>query len=396
MISIIIPVYNVEKYLRVCLDSVINQSYSDYEVILVDDGSTDSSPAICDEYCKNDSRFQVIHQENMGLASARNTGIRAAKGDYMYFIDSDDCIHPDLFRITVSAAEATNANLVQVDLASVPEDFTNFDTQSLPEDFTELNKENFENDFTQLNEQNLLENLKEDSNQGKCLPKYYAYYDTIQSLYNLDKDDKSRGKDIRLTTTVVWTKLYRRSTFQDFLFPEGMRMHEDQMVAHRNIVRAGGMVYINLPLYFYRQSNQSLIRKGWSPKRLTILDCYDDRLRCCMELRDGNSAGNTVSTKNPEDTENSATANATTTTEATNLTNYIFKRYLVCLFRNYCVVANSMNKKESSPYRKMILTKTKSILKEKPAQLSSKDTFVFKSFTIAPSLFAWAFKLRGK
>ena len=270
----------------------------------------------------------------MGLASARNTGIRAAKGQYLYFIDSDDCIHPDLLKIMVSAAESYDANLVQVDLASVPEDFTKYNEYQIPE----------------------LENWKD----------YCTKYDTIQSLYNLDKDDKSRGKDIRLTTTVVWTKLYRRSTFQDFLFPEGMRMHEDQMVAHRNIVRAEGMVYINLPMYFYRQSNQSLIRKGWSPKRLTILECYDDRLRCCMELGDS------------------------------SLTNYIFKRYLVCLFRNYCVVANSMNKKESSPYRKMILTKTKSILKEMPAKLSSKDKFVFKSFTIAPSLFAWAFKLRGK
>ena len=369
LISIIIPVYNVEKYLRVCLDSVINQSYSDYEVILVDDGSTDSSPSICDEYCSKDIRFQVIHQENMGLASARNTGIRAAKGEFLYFIDSDDCIHPDLLKIMVSAAESYDANLVQVDLASVPEDFTKYNEYQIPE----------------------LENWKD----------YCTKYDTIQSLYNLDKDDKTRGKDIRLTTTVVWTKLYRRSAFQDFLFPEGMRMHEDQMVAHRNIVRAGGMVYINLPLYFYRQSNQSLIRKGWSPKRLTILDCYDDRLRCCLELRDGNSAGNTVSTKNPAETENSATANSitaktATSTEATALTNYIFKRYLICLFRNYCVVTNSMNKKESSPYRKMILTKTKSILKEMPAKLSSKDKFVFKSFTIAPSLFAWAFKLRGK
>ena len=365
MISIIIPVYNVEKYLRVCLDSVINQSYSDYEVILVDDGSTDSSPAICDEYCQKDSRFTVIHQENMGLASARNTGIRAAKGQYLYFIDSDDCIHPDLLKLMVSAAESYDANLVQVDLASVPEDFTKYNEYQIPE----------------------LENWKD----------YCTKYDTIQSLYNLDKDDKSRGKDIRLTTTVVWTKLYRRSAFQDFLFPEGMRMHEDQMVAHRNIVRAGGMVYINLPLYFYRQSNQSLIRKGWSPKRLTILDCYDDRLRCCMELRDAAIANNPAETAAPTNVAPAKTAaNTPTTAEATNLTNYIFKRYLVCLFRNYCVVANSMNKKESSPYRKMILTKTKSILKEMPAKLSSKDKFVFKSFTIAPSLFAWAFKLRGK
>lgn len=365
LISIIIPVYNVEKYLRVCLDSVINQSYSDYEVILVDDGSTDSSPAICDEYCSKDIRFQVIHQENMGLASARNTGIRAAKGQYLYFIDSDDCIHPDLLKIMVSAAEDYDANMVQVDLASVPEDFTKYNEYQIPE----------------------LDNWKD----------YCTKYDTIQSLYNLDKDDKSRGKDIRLTTTVVWTKLYRRSAFQDFLFPEGMRMHEDQMVAHRNIVRAGGMVYINLPMYFYRQSNQSLIRKGWSPKRLTILDCYDDRLRCCMELRDTAIANNPAETAEPTNVASAKTAaNIPTSTEATALTNYIFKRYLVCLFRNYCVVTNSMNKKESSPYRKMILTKTKSILKEMPAKLSSKDKFVFKSFTIAPSLFALAFKLRGK
>lgn len=365
LISIIIPVYNVEKYLRVCLDSVINQSYSDYEVILVDDGSTDSSPAICDKYCSKDNRFQVIHQENMGLASARNTGIRAAKGDYMYFIDSDDCIHPDLLKIMVSAAESYDANLVQVDLASVPEDFTKYNEYQIPE----------------------LDNWKD----------YCTKYDTIQSLYNLDKDDKSRGKDIRLTTTVVWTKLYKKSAFHDFLFPEGMRMHEDQMVAHRNIVRAGGMVYINLPMYFYRQSNQSLIRKGWSPKRLTILDCYDDRLRCCMELRDDTLANNPAETAAPTNVAPAKTvANTPTITEAANLTNYIYKRYLVCLFRNYCVVANSMNKKESSPYRKMILTKTKFILKEMPAKLSSKDKFVFKSFTIAPSLFAWAFKLRGK
>ena len=369
MISIIIPVYNVEKYLRVCLDSVINQSYSDYEVILVDDGSTDSSPAICDEYCSKDNRFQVIHQENMGLASARNTGIRAAKGEFLYFIDSDDCIHPDLLKIMVSVAESYDANLVQVDLASVPENFTKYNEYKIPE----------------------LDNWKN----------YCTKYDTIQSLYNLDKDDKSRGKDIRLTTTVVWTKLYKKTAFQDFLFPEGMRMHEDQMVAHRNIVRAGGMVYINLPMYFYRQSNQSLIRKGWSPKRLTILDCYDDRLRCCMELRDGNSAGNTVSTKNPAETENSATANSitaktATTAEAANLTNYIYNRYLVCLFRNYCVVANSMNKKESSPYRKMILTKTKSILKEMPAHLTIKDKCMFKAFTWFPGVFAWVFKVRGK
>lgn len=91
MVSIIIPVYNVEKYLHICLDSVLAQTYTDYEVILVNDGSKDDSGKICEEYVKRDKRFSLISQDNKGLASARNTGIKAAKGKYIYFIDSDDC-----------------------------------------------------------------------------------------------------------------------------------------------------------------------------------------------------------------------------------------------------------------------------------------------------------------
>ncbi|MBQ0108398.1 MAG: glycosyltransferase family 2 protein, partial [Phascolarctobacterium sp.] len=97
MLSVIVPVYKVEKYLPKCVDSIINQTYKDLEIILVDDGSPDNCPAICDEYAKKDSRIKVIHQENGGLCSARNTGIENAEGDFISFIDSDDWIEINMF-----------------------------------------------------------------------------------------------------------------------------------------------------------------------------------------------------------------------------------------------------------------------------------------------------------
>lgn len=93
MVSIIVPVYNVEEYLSECVDSVLNQTYSDIEVILVDDGSTDQSGNICDEYAEMDSRIKVIHKKNEGVSAARNTGIETASGERIIFVDSDDCLH---------------------------------------------------------------------------------------------------------------------------------------------------------------------------------------------------------------------------------------------------------------------------------------------------------------
>lgn len=102
MISVIVPVYNVEKYLNRCIDSIINQTYTDLEIILVDDGSTDSSGSICDEYAQKDERIKVIHKENGGLSDARNTGVAAATGDYVSFIDSDDYIEPDMMELLIT------------------------------------------------------------------------------------------------------------------------------------------------------------------------------------------------------------------------------------------------------------------------------------------------------
>ena len=95
-VSVIVPVYNVEKYLKRCLDSIIDQTYSNIEIILIDDGSTDNSGTICDRYTKNDKRIIVIHKENGGLSSARNAGIEIATGKYLCFIDSDDYIENDM------------------------------------------------------------------------------------------------------------------------------------------------------------------------------------------------------------------------------------------------------------------------------------------------------------
>ena len=95
LISIIIPVYNAEKYLKKCLDSVINQTYKNLEIILVDDGSTDKSPEICDKYAEKDSRIIVLHKENGGVSSSRNAGLDIFKGEYLSFVDSDDYVEPD-------------------------------------------------------------------------------------------------------------------------------------------------------------------------------------------------------------------------------------------------------------------------------------------------------------
>jgi glycosyltransferase EpsH len=112
LISVIVPVYNVEKYLTQCVDSVLSQTYSNIEVVLVDDGSTDASPGICDRYAQNDKRIIVIHKKNEGLSSARNKGLEAATGDYIMFVDSDDWIDLDTCEVVLEKALNTNVDLV--------------------------------------------------------------------------------------------------------------------------------------------------------------------------------------------------------------------------------------------------------------------------------------------
>lgn len=110
-ISVIIPVYNVGGVLRRCLDSVINQTWRDLEIVLIDDGSTDESPKICDEYAMLDGRIRVIHQKNKGVSAARNVGVKQSTGEYISFVDSDDYLHPRYFEVLVELAEKQDAEV---------------------------------------------------------------------------------------------------------------------------------------------------------------------------------------------------------------------------------------------------------------------------------------------
>ena len=112
LVTVVIPIYNTERYLSRCIDSVLSQTYRCWELVLVDDGSSDGCPAICDDYAKRDGRIRVIHKENAGLGMARNTGIDAAGGEYLCFFDSDDYVEPDTLEVCVAAAVANEADMV--------------------------------------------------------------------------------------------------------------------------------------------------------------------------------------------------------------------------------------------------------------------------------------------
>lgn len=113
-VSIVLPIYNVEKYLNRCIKSILNQTYSDLEVILVDDGSPDGCPRLCDEWSKKDKRIKVVHKKNAGLGMARNTGIDMATGDFICFFDSDDFIDPHTIQEAIEVVEKTGAGILGI------------------------------------------------------------------------------------------------------------------------------------------------------------------------------------------------------------------------------------------------------------------------------------------
>lgn len=116
MLTIIVPIYNTENYLSECIDSILNQSYKDIELILINDGSTDNSSSICDEYSSKDKRIKVIHIENRGVSYARNTGLSIAKGEYITFVDSDDFVSNDIYLENIKILEQN----LSIDLIQIP------------------------------------------------------------------------------------------------------------------------------------------------------------------------------------------------------------------------------------------------------------------------------------
>lgn len=224
LVSVIVPVYNVASYLEECLDSVVGQTYRNLEIIVVDDGSTDGSGAVCDEYAKKDGRIQVIHQPNRGLSVARNVGLDVAKGDHISFVDSDDAVSP----VFIEALLSAGADVAQCASCRNAEG---------------LNRENRRPAFEYLTNVEASERLQFDSTGD---------------------------------ATVVWNKLYRRGLFDAIRFPEG-KQHEDEFVTYRVLWDAGQMAVTGELLYFYRRRPASVMGLGFTSQSFDAVEALEGR-----------------------------------------------------------------------------------------------------------------------
>ncbi|WP_297569692.1 glycosyltransferase [uncultured Anaerovibrio sp.] len=212
LISVIIPVYDVEGFLARCLQSIAEQTYKKLEIILVDDGSTDNSGKICDEFAKEDKRVVVLHKENGGLSSARNAGLDVAHGDYVTFVDSDDYLAPNFIEVSVGLCIEKNAQIAVMDMKYIKE------------------------------------------NEDKCV------WDN-RVTYTMDLNPEQAIEESlyqRHFSCCAPAKLYKRQLIGDIRFPLG-RLSEDLATCHLFLDRANRIVYTNEIGYFYRQRNSSIM-----------------------------------------------------------------------------------------------------------------------------------------
>jgi len=227
-ISIIIPVYRVEPYLRECLDSVLGQTYRNLEIILVDDGSPDNCGAICDEYAARDKRIRVIHKKNGGLASARNAGLEMASGEWIGWVDSDDAVHSSFVETLYSAC---------VDLKA------------------EISMCGFSTDRGQMG-------------AGSPAPRFYSGYEMNEAL----------SWDGSGAFGVIWNKLYATKLFEGIRFPVG-RTHEDEATVYRLLWKAERCAVLERRLYFYRQRPGSIVNSPFSERNMDAARAYRERIR---------------------------------------------------------------------------------------------------------------------
>lgn len=234
MISVIVPVYNVDKYLDKCIETIRNQTYENLEIILIDDGSTDQSGNLCDVYAKQDMRIHVIHQENRGLSGARNRGIEEARGEYLAFIDGDDYIDSRMMEVLLNNMISTQADISVVDFQRVDEDMV-------------------------LHEIDIQDQIQ--------------IYEGANILSRLWMDN--------VRTVIACNKLYKKSLFDDLQYPIG-RYHEDTFIIHRLLYQCSRVVYSNLKLYYYVQHSGSIMNR-LSAKRIDdAVAAYEDRI-CFFE-----------------------------------------------------------------------------------------------------------------
>ena len=235
LISVIVPVYNIEKYLRRSINSIINQTYSNLEIILVDDGSTDESGKICDEYANIDSRIKVIHKKNGGQASAINLGLDIAKGDYIGFSDPDDYINKNFYKNLYILAEKYDTDITECSMIKVKEE----------EDIEKVYIEEFEVD----------ENEK------------VELFDGIGGLRKLFGEDFADY----LETIVKVNKIYKKEIFDDIRFSE-VRIYEEWGTMYKLYCNTKKNLKLNKVQYVYVQRKTSTVNRPFSEERLLMLD----------------------------------------------------------------------------------------------------------------------------
>lgn len=229
LISIIIPVYKVEKYIKRCLDSVVNQTYKNLEIILVDDGTPDNSGKICDEYAKKDKRIKIIHKENGGVSDARNKGIEQATGKYIGFVDSDDYIDVNMYEILKNTIEKENADIASCKYVRFAE-YVEFDSQKYDKKTIEYNQEEYMKKFFKIGTQ-------------ECV--YYP-----------------------------WNKLYKKSIICSDQYPKGLTS-EDVVGTYKALLKAKKIVEINYPYYYYFYNKKSITGSKFSNKDLDLIKIWD-------------------------------------------------------------------------------------------------------------------------
>ena len=228
MVSIVIPVYNAEKYLEESINSVLNQDLKEIEILLIDDGSTDSSPTICDSFVEKDQRVRVIHKANQGVSIARNIGLENARGDYIAFMDADDEMKPDMLSFLYSYAEKYNADMVSCSSGYV------VDGKIVREEFG-------------TNE--------------------LSVYERKEALKNF-----LLGKTFNIG---VWTKLFRKSLIEDIRFVEDKKINEDKYFIFEALLKSQTIVLYDVTKYLYFKREGSATTREFDARWFDSLDLAD-------------------------------------------------------------------------------------------------------------------------
>lgn len=261
VVSVIIPIYNVEKYLRRCLDSVLNQTFSDWEAICVNDGSPDGSAAILSEYAAKDDRFKIVNKENGGLSDARNAGMQVAKGEYILYLDSDDFIHPQTLEITHYLAKRDNSDIVS---------FT-YDRIYRPQ-LMIRHKLGLDTDRVVPGRMN----KKYDVNQIATLITDDVYAYATESAHNAF----NRNKKWLIKHCQVWKNLYKRELIEDTPFIKGI-LFEDFPWWSAVMLKNPRVTICALPLYFYVPNFGGIVL---SAKQLRILQSLCEGIKSAYLL----------------------------------------------------------------------------------------------------------------